>query len=354
VMPGAHGSHLGQIDLRLHYGAQGWAIKDWEAKVLPISRRCSCGKLASLAEEDPALVALLAEAHAKTRAQMRKVVGHSPHELHSYFTLFGEDRGLALVARAQISALKPVLAGTTAENLPLLSAVSPGKFGGRSGPECFTDIPAGELCLRNVADLQIFPNELWVVVVSGARLKDWLEMSAGLFNQIPQGGEDVDLINPDRAGHNFDVLFGLEYEIDVSQPPRFSSSGLLINPQAQRIRNLRCRGLEVAPNQHFAVATSSYRISGGGNFRMVQEATRLQLPKLRIRDAICDYVAKDRSQDPLNLSPYPWKLAALGGARVRTYTAPIARARLHEFGGHQEVEEQRVTPGGFLELALRL
>ena len=353
VMPGAHGSHLGQIDLQLRYGEGGWAVATWQASAVPISRRDAWGKLTPLVAEDPDLVAILAEADAQTQARMKEAVGHSCGALHSYFTLFGQDQGLALAACAQIAAVRPMLAGTPAGDLPLLSAVSPGKFGGRSGPENYTDIAAGELCMRNVADLQVFPNAVWAVQVNGDQLRDWLEMSAGMFNQITPESRNTELVNLERAGHNFDVIFGLSYEIDVTQPPRFSSSGLLINQEAHRIENLCWNGAPVSGAQQFTVVTNSYRVSGGGNFKMVQEADRLRLPRLKVRDAICDYVSGQLPEDPLATAGYPWQLKRIPSTRVAVYTGPVARNYLDELP-EGRVEDQGVTPNGFLKLRLTL
>jgi 2',3'-cyclic-nucleotide 2'-phosphodiesterase/3'-nucleotidase len=353
VMPGAHGSHLGQVDLQLSYGERGWEIATWQASAVPIARRDAWGKLTPLVAEDPALVEVLTEADAQTQARMKEPVGHSAAALHSYFTLFGQDHGLALAACAQMAALRPMLAGSAAGDLPLLSAVSPGKFGGRSGPEHYTDISAGDLCMRNVADLQVFPNAIWAVQVTGSQLRDWLEMSAGMFNQIDPDSRNAELVNLDRAGHNFDVIFGLTYEIDVTQPTRFSSSGRLINPGAHRIRNLCWNGAPVLAAQKFTVATNSYRVSGGGNFKMVQEAQQLRLRSIKIRDAICDYVSGKLPRDPLADAGYPWKLAPVPGTPVTVFTGPVARDYLEEFPAGR-VEDQGVTPNGFLKLRLNL
>lgn len=353
VMPGAHGSHLGQIDLHLSHGDDGWNVETWSASAKPIARRDAWGRLMPLAPEDPELAAVLSDAHMQTRVRMKEPVGHSDKPLHSYFTFFGQDQGLALVASAQLAAVRPMLEGTDLGNMPLLSAVSPGKFGGRSGPESYSDIAAGKLCMRNVADLQIFPNLLRVVTLSGADLRDWLEMSAGLFNQIAPGSTGSELVNLDRAGHNFDVLFGLRYEIDLSQPPRFSSTGLRINPKAHRIRQLQWNGLDVEDTQQFVVATNSYRISGGGNFKMVQTARQVPLPTVKVRDAIRDYVAGHLPRDPLGEGPYPCTLSSLGGANVTAFTGPVARNYLSELP-EGAVEDQGITPHGFLKLGLTL
>jgi 2',3'-cyclic-nucleotide 2'-phosphodiesterase/3'-nucleotidase len=51
--------------------------------------------------------------------------------------------------------------------------------------------------VRNVADLYIYPNTVKVVRISGAMVREWLEMSAGAFNRIdPAGAPEQNLINP--------------------------------------------------------------------------------------------------------------------------------------------------------------
>lgn len=48
----------------------------------------------------------------------------------------------------------------------------------------YTDIPAGTIAIKNVSDLYIYPNTLRAVLIDGATVQEWLEMSAGQFNQI--------------------------------------------------------------------------------------------------------------------------------------------------------------------------
>ncbi|MGR3760580.1 5'-nucleotidase C-terminal domain-containing protein [Roseobacteraceae bacterium NS-SX3] len=353
VMPGAHGSHLGVIDLHMEHGADGWRIAGWDCGLRAVAERGEDGALVPLADEDAAVEAALAGDHARTRQRMEQPVGKSGEALHSYFTFFAPDRGLALAAAAQAAAVRALIAGTEAAQLPLLSAAAPGKFGGRSGPGHYTDIAAGPLCMRHVADLHIFPNELRAVVVDGSGLRDWLEMSAGVFRRLQPGGRGQPLADPERAGHNFDVIFGLEYEIDVSAPPRFSAAGELLDPNARRIRNLRWQGAPVRPEQQFAVAVNSYRAGGGGRFAMVQRALQLPLPAMRIRDSIRNYLSGRLPADPLDAGPYPWRLSPLPGTRAIALTGPGARAHLGELPGGLAAAG-RITPEGFLPLELAL
>ena len=141
-----------------------------------------------------------------------------------------DDPGLALVNAAQRAALAAALDGTEYADLPVLSASAPFRTGGRGGPRHYTDIPAGPLRLRNLADLYGFPNTLCGLLVTGAELRDWLERAAICFNRIAPGEGDQPLLDRDVPGHVFDVIDGLSYTIDLSQPARFDLSGTLVAP----------------------------------------------------------------------------------------------------------------------------
>ena len=97
----------------------------------------------------------------------------------------------------------------------------------------------GDLTFRNAADLYLYPNTLVVMKVNGAQVKEWLECSAGQFNQIdPQQRQPQALLNWNYRTYNFDVIDGVNYQIDVTQPARYDEECQLINPQASRIKDL--------------------------------------------------------------------------------------------------------------------
>jgi 2',3'-cyclic-nucleotide 2'-phosphodiesterase/3'-nucleotidase len=121
-----------------------------------------------------------------------------------------------------------MLKGSEWERLPLLSAAAPFKAGGRGGPDYYTDVPAGDVAIRNVADLYLYPNTVRAVAITGAQVREWLEMSAGIFNRIEPGKADQPLLDPAFPSYNFDVIDGITYRIDLSQPPRYSAKGELI------------------------------------------------------------------------------------------------------------------------------
>ncbi|WP_249728406.1 hypothetical protein, partial [Bacillus paralicheniformis] len=68
--------------------------------------------------------------------------------------------------------------------------------------------------------------------VNGAQVKEWLEMSAGQFNQIdPKTKEKIELqlVNTGYSTYNFDIINGLKYEIDATQPTKYDKDGKVVN-----------------------------------------------------------------------------------------------------------------------------
>ncbi len=266
VMAGFWGSHLGVVDLTLRRTADGWRRVDGIAATRGIRRRENNQWVATV-DADPAIVAAVPTEHTGPLAYVRRPVARSTARIHSYFALVQDDPSVQLVARAQAAYIRRVLQGGPLANLPVLSAAAPFKAGGRGGPAYYTDVPAGDLAIRNVADLYLYPNTVRAVRVSGAIVREWLEMSAGQFNRIdPAVTTPQLLINPAFPTFNYDVIDGVTYRIDVTQPARYTPQGRIADAQARRIVDLTFRGQPVTDAMEFVVATNNYRASGGGNF----------------------------------------------------------------------------------------
>jgi 2',3'-cyclic-nucleotide 2'-phosphodiesterase / 3'-nucleotidase len=354
VMAGSAGTHLGVIDLELCRSANGgWQVANHFSTLRPIARTDRNGKTVSLAPEDTNLAALLASHHDATRTHMRQHVGFSDQSRHSYFSFFAQDQAMTLVAAAQAAALRPILENTEIANLPLLSAVSPSKFGGRAGPSYYTDVPPGPLSLRHLADLYTFPNMLHAVIITGAQVLEWLEASASLFHQITPGSEGQFLVDPAIAGYNFDVLHGLEYRIDLSAPARFRIDGSLRNANAHRIVSPQYQSQNLRAEQKFVVALNNYRANGGGDVAGLKRAHSVLIPRLSIRDALRDYVSESKQNDPISSAPAPWKFSEIPGTYVTALTGPGALAHMSELEG-RDIVETGLNPDGFLTLRVAL
>ncbi|WP_165918917.1 bifunctional 2',3'-cyclic-nucleotide 2'-phosphodiesterase/3'-nucleotidase [Rhodovulum adriaticum] len=233
VMAGFWGGHLGVIDLALGHDRGRWRILDHDSRLYPIAARQPDGTVAPLVRDMPAVTRAAAPAHAETLDYVRRPVGRCTGALHSYFALAGADPCVALLAQAQRAHVRQALKGTEHDGLPILSAVSPFKAGGRGGPEYYSDVPAGDLAIRHVADLYPYPNTVQAVRLTGAQVRAWLERAASLFNRIVPGQPDQMLMERDAPAYQFDVLDGLRYRIDLGQPARFDALGGPGNPQGR-------------------------------------------------------------------------------------------------------------------------
>jgi len=342
VNPGFAASHLGLIDLHLAHGDDGWRVTGHRTALVPARRAAPC----------PGLGRRLARAHAHTLRLARRPLARTGGPLHSYLALARDDPGLALINAAQRAALAAALEGSAHGGLPVLSASAPFRTGGRGGPGHYTDIPAGPLRLRHLADLYGFPNALCGLVLSGADLRDWLERAAICFNRIVPGKADQPLLDPDVPGHVFDVIGGLQYSIDLSVPPRYDLSGTLVRPRAWRIRDLAHAGRPVRDGDRFVIAANSYRAWGGGPFEARAAQTLVHVSARPVRDLLADHVATTGTVTPE--AGKSWRFAPMPpGTSALFATGPGLRAYPEEIAA-LGAEEAGEDDGGFLCLRLPL
>ena len=320
VMPGRWGDHLGLIDLRLDDSSGRWRVADSRSSLRPIFDRRA---RKALVEADPLVGVAIAREHADTLSYVRGQVAEATAPIHSYFAQVMDDPSVELVAKAQLAYAKRAVQGTAWENYPLLSAAAPFKAGGRQGPNHYTDIPAGPIAIKHVADLYVYPNTIKVVKVSGAELREWLEMSAGQFLRIdPAGPPAQQLLNPAFRSYNFDSIEGVSYEIDVTQPARYTPDGIRTDSQAHRIVELRYQGKPVDDQAEFLVVTNSYRASGGGNFPGLDASKIVIDAPDENREAVAQYLASAKRFDPS--ADGNWRIRQVAG--IRLHFASAARA----------------------------
>ena len=338
VMPGYAAEVLGQIDLTLSWSAHGWHVAGHDVSLL------------APRDDDvahPCIAPLTAPALERTQAMLDRTLSHNNAGLHTYFGMLRSAPSDALVARAMMDVITEEVAGTDLDDLPLLASVAPVTMGGVSGPGNYVDIPAGPIQARHIAMLTPFPNAIWALVLTGAELSQWVERAAVFF--APDSGDTGRLVDPDAPSFNFDMLYGLEADIDPFRPARFDTAGQLIDPTARRVRRLSYGGTPVDEDARFLVAMTSFRGAGGGNFPGATESAQVVRTNHDLTDAI--HRAVERGAMLPHQSSSVWRFDTQRPSRVFIETSPRARAHLDEIAAF-EPEVIGENEAGFLEVSV--
>ena len=330
AMGGFWGSHLGVIDLMIQQDAGEWVVVGAESTTRSIYERDGRDYIPVVEDHAP-VVEAVQQAHDETLAYIRRPVGETSAALHSYFALVADDPSVQIVSQAQKWYVSQLLAGTEHAGLPVLSAAAPFKAGGRGGPEYYTDVKPGPVAIKNVADLYLYPNTVRAVVVDGATVKDWLERSAGIFNRIEPGSSDTPLLNPEFPSYNFDVIDGVSYQIDLSQPSKYDPEGVLVDEAASRIVNLTFDGAPIDPSQKFVIATNNYRAGGGGAFPGADGSTIILEAPDTNRDVIVRYIVEQGTINPS--ADANWRFKPMDGTTVTFETGPAGAGYAGEVPG---------------------
>lgn len=342
VMAGSCGGHLGVLDLSLKAEGGRWRTGPHRAE-LRSAANLPC---------DAPLRARLAPAHDMTLRHMRRPIGRAASRLHSYLALARPDPSVAALNAVQTQLIEARLRGTAHEGRPVLSATPAFKTGGRGGPRNFTDLPEGTLSLRHAADLYPFPNRLCGIEVSGDDLLDWLERAVICFATLTPGVADQTLRNMEVPGHDFDVIAGLTYRIDLSAAPLYDREGRRLRAGPGRIRDLRHKGRAIGADDDFILATNSYRAFGAGAFPPVPKERIVHVSHTHLRDELVAHIAHTPLRPPPDYG-HNWAFAPMPGTSVLLDTGPGLR---NDPGALSAIDAEDLgdVPGGFCRLRLHL
>ncbi|MER6981652.1 5'-nucleotidase C-terminal domain-containing protein, partial [Streptomyces carpinensis] len=262
----------------------------WEVESVAASLRNS-----NSVADDPEITKLLDGEHEKVVAYVNQVVGRATQTLTTVEARYKDAPIIDLITKVQEDVVKAALAGTGYAALPVIAQASP--FSRTS------EIPAGDVTIRDLSGLYVYDNTLVAKLMTGAQVRAYLEYSAEYYVQTaPDAAVDVDKLTNagGRPDYNYDYVSGLQYDIDVAQPA------------GSRIKNLTFDGAALDDAQQFVLAVNNYRANGGGAFPHVASAKELWSESTEIRTRIAEWVTAKGELDPKDFASVDWKLTRNG------------------------------------------
>ncbi|MFF7445052.1 MULTISPECIES: 5'-nucleotidase C-terminal domain-containing protein [unclassified Streptomyces] len=283
--PLCYAQRLSLFDFELVFAKGRWTVESVKATVRD-SRTVA---------DDPKITKLLRDDHDIVVEYVNQVVGTATATLTTVEARYKDAPIIDLITKVQEDVVKAALAGTEYASLPVIAQASP--FSRTS------EIPAGEVTIRDLSSLYVYDNTLVAKVMTGAQLKAYLEYSAEYFVQTPAGAAvDVEKLTNanNRPDYNYDYVSGLAYEIDIAQAA------------GSRIKNLTYNGAALDETQKFVFAVNNYRANGGGAFPHVASAPEVWAESTEIRTRIAEWVTAKGVLDPADFASVDWRLTRNG------------------------------------------
>ncbi|GGX54295.1 multifunctional 2',3'-cyclic-nucleotide 2'-phosphodiesterase/5'-nucleotidase/3'-nucleotidase [Streptomyces minutiscleroticus] len=279
------GERLTLFDFELVFDKGRWQVESVKASL----------RDARTAADDPRITRLLRKQHEAVVEYVNQVVGSATETLTTVDARYKDAPIIDLINKVQEDVVREALAGTEYADLPVLSQASP--FSRTS------EIPAGEVTIRDLSSLYVYDNTLVAKVMTGAQVRAYLEYSAEYYVQTPAGAAvDADKLTNagNRPDYNYDYVSGVRYDIDVAQPA------------GSRIKNLTYGGAALDDAQRFVFAVNNYRANGGGAFPHVASATEVWSESTEIRTRIAEWVTARGTLDPADFASVDWRLTRDG------------------------------------------
>ena len=281
--PSRWGQRLTRMDFTLSRAKGKWVVDSKKSATLNTNT----------VAEDPAVLKAVRKQHAKTVTYVNQVVAQSTETLSAAESRYKDTPILDYINKVQTDTVTAALAGTEYASLPVLSIAAPFS---RSAV-----FPAGDVKIKDVAGLYIYDNTLEAVVLTGAEVKAYLEYSAKYFVTLAPGApvDPATISDPAVPDYNYDVISGVDYDIDISRPV------------GDRITRLQIAGVDVAADARFVVAVNNYRRSGGGNFPGIVK-TQVYNAQQEIRQLLIDWAQAKGVIDPADFFVLNWRLVRAG------------------------------------------
>jgi 2',3'-cyclic-nucleotide 2'-phosphodiesterase/3'-nucleotidase len=256
MQPKNWGISLGRMDFVLERNeTSGWKIVSKSSSLIPVTRDTPA---------DPKILEIGRPYHEVAERYLNTAVAEAPVSLDSR------------LARVEDSALIDAI-----QQVQLYYSKADVSFA--SSFDARVSVPQGPVTIRQIAALYIYENQLYVLQGNGKMVRDALENSARYYNTCTGDCSHGPLINSQVIGYNYDMAEGVDYEIDLTQPP------------GRRIRNLRWHGKPLEDDQPLRIAVNNYRAGGSAGYSMFRGAKIVWRSPDEIRDLVIQYYSEHKT-----------------------------------------------------------
>ncbi|SDH19513.1 bifunctional metallophosphatase/5'-nucleotidase [Agrococcus jejuensis] len=307
TQPAYWGTSASEVTLELAPTAEGFEVS-WDEGFAPVVTP-HYGR--DIPVESQTVLDAIGDEHQAAVDYVNTPVAESVEELPAATSRYEDTAIIDFINQIQLDTVDAALDGTEWADTTVISQASPFSRTAR--------FPQGQVTIRDIAGLYIYENTLTGVELTGAQLRDYLEYSARYFVQTEVGATfdpatGTNAAYPDRPegvpDYNYDVISGLDYVIDVSQPVGSRIVGLA-HPD----------GTPIADDETFVMAVNNYRQSGGGAFPHVAAAPVVYDDRLEIRQLLIDRASAAGTIDPADFFVENWSLTT--DAQVEPTDPPV-------------------------------
>ncbi|EEL98270.1 2',3'-cyclic-nucleotide 2'-phosphodiesterase [Bacillus mycoides DSM 2048] len=258
LQTGCNGHSVGKVTVTFEKAEQKWVKKESYSELLPVQ--------GIAADQD--VLSLVANYEEKTQNWLDKPIG----------IIYGDMQiSDAMQTRLQdhpfiefINKIQMDIANVSISCTSLFHNTSPGF------PKHVT--------MRDIVSNYIYPNTLKVIRITGADIKNALELSASYFTLKADGTIIVNptYIEPKPQHYNYDMWEGISYVLNISKPI------------GERVESLQYKGAPLNMNEEYDVVMNNYRASGGGYFFMFQNKPVVKDIPTDMSELIANYILKHK------------------------------------------------------------
>lgn len=316
-----HGAGIGIADLKLQFTG---------GKVSLVSAKARLKMVTNDTDPDASIV----KANKEFQAQIDKIyntsLGKVASSINNFFAMLEDNTAIQAANESKIQFGLEYTRQYAPEyaDLPVV-ACTDYKMVGQDSAYNYIDID-GDFTVSDSLNVQDWNRDCTSVYwLTGAQLREWIEWRTASAYQTPSqvsnrvwSDEVVDAYVSEQGllpiyddawmenWANYHVFDGVEYEIDVTQPARYSKSGTLRNSEAHRVTRLTCNGVPVTDDQRFVVVCAQITsttpvISGITN----QKIMRGNMNKGYNNTVLQNYVKQQSEQGELNVKADDnWKI----------------------------------------------